>query len=98
MIRFLFLFALAFLAFVLTMRYINAAPAEKKGSRKITALLVALTVVFIILVLLHRMHWLGPIAPALVLAGRKLKDFFSGAPTSKTTDSKNDKNDKFTIT
>jgi len=92
MIRFLFLFALAVLAFVLALRYINAAPAEQKGSRKITVLLIALTIVFIILVLLHRMHWLGPIAPALVLAGRKLKEFFSGKGSKKNNPEDDQKN------
>ena len=92
MIRLLIPIILVVLAFILARRYIYTAPIEQQRSRKITVILIALTVGLLILVLLHRMHWLGPIAPALILAGRKLKDFLSPMMGNKKNSSEDDLN------
>jgi len=72
MIRLLIPIILVILAIVLARRYILGGPIEEKNSRKITVLLIALTIGLLILTLFHRMHWLGAIVPALILAGRRL--------------------------
>lgn len=72
MIRFLIPIILIVLTIVLARRYILSAPIEQQKSRKITVLLLALTIGLLILTLFHRMHWLAATVPALVLVGRKI--------------------------
>jgi hypothetical protein len=75
MIRLLFPLLLLILAIVLARRYIAAATPEQKNSRKITVLLVAMSIVLLILTLEHRMHWLAATVPPVILTVRKI---FSG--------------------
>jgi hypothetical protein len=72
MIKLLIPLILIVLAIILARRYVNAAPVNELKSRKIDVLLVFLTIGFLILTLLHRMHWLGVTAPILIMIIRKL--------------------------
>ena len=90
MIRLLLPLILVILALVLAQRYIVSAPPEAKPSRKITVLLVGLFIVLLILTILHRMHWLAAIVPAVILFLRKVFSSISPVfqPKSPTSHSR----------
>lgn len=70
MIRILLPLALLVVIAILARRYLNNSPPHMKKARQLNLVIAGITVILVVLTLLHRMHWIGPVLGGMTLAIR----------------------------